>query len=213
MESAELRLTPLTRASCAGQFTERAVPSLAVRDADTLSLVPGVEFQPRALIAGQRGGRDPPVQAEERAVCPTSPACVVNATPPYALRGPRASGSRPIRDLPTRIPKRSRITPSPGYGSHQSVTWADGSRLNAGGRLAEAPLSRQLSLFVPIEAAADAVEPLGRHRRPSTSIVRIWTAGLGYRMWRTQRLGVRATYRERDASSEPTGLFRAAPDA
>ena len=56
---------------------------------------------------------------------------------------------------------------------------------------------RRLTL-VPDASVTPAIAP------PQTvNNVRIWSAGLGYRLWRTRRLGLGATYRERDASSQP----------
>jgi hypothetical protein len=55
----------------------------------------------------------------------------------------------------------------------------------------------------PLPSATDPASPVD----PSVNTIQTWSAGLGYRLWRTQRLGFGATYRKRDSSLEPERTY------
>jgi hypothetical protein len=202
--AARYELTPLTRINLRGQYTEERFPFSPVRDADTLSLAPGVDFQPRALISGSASvgvRRFEPKSGH----LPGYTGLVASANLSYALRGSTRFRFTAIHDQAYSYSEVEPYYTIAGYGV--GITRHLGGRfdLTAGGDW-QKHRYRRLELVVPVDAVTPGVEPPAP-APPTVNTIRIWSAGLGYRLWRTQRLGLGATYREREASSEPERAY------
>jgi hypothetical protein len=197
--SARYDLTPLTRINLRGQFTEERFPFSPIRDADSLSLVPGVEFQPRALISGAASVGIRRFQPRSTRL-PSYTGPVASANLSYALRGTTRFRFRAIHDLAYSYSEIEPYYAIAGYGL--AITQYLGGRfdLTAGGDWQQYRY-RRLSLL-PADVGTPPVQPPA-----NVNTFHIWSAGLGYRLWRTQRLGFGATYREREASNEPDRAY------
>ena len=121
---------------------------------------------------------------------------VASANLSYTLRGASRFTFTAIHDLAYSYNETEPYYVIGGYGV--SVTHHLGGRFDArAGGDWQAYRYQRLTLL-PDASSTLALEP------PQTiNHMRIWSAGLGYRLWRTQRLGLGATYRQRDASSQP----------
>jgi hypothetical protein len=192
--SARFDVTPLTRVNLRGQFTQERFPFSPVRDADSLSLVPGVEFQPRALISGSASVGVRRFQPKSGHL-PDFTGVVASANLSYAFRGATRFRFTAIHDLAYSYSELEPYYVIAGYGLSVSRHLSGRFDVTAGGDW-QTHRYRRLTLIVPGESVAPALPP-------TVNTIHIWSASVGYRLWRTQRLGLGATYRERDASSEP----------
>jgi hypothetical protein len=198
--SAGFEVTPLTRVEVRGEFAEERFPFSPVRDADSLSLSPTVEFQPRALISGSAsvGIRRFRPKSER---LPDFSGVVANVGLSYALRGATRFKFTAVRDLAYSYSDAEPYYVLTGYGLTILRHLRGRFDVMAGGDW-QRHRYRRLALVGPVEPLAPA---LGPPSPPALNVntIRTWTAGLGYRLWREQRLGFGATYRERSTTREP----------
>jgi hypothetical protein len=199
--SARYEVTPLTRVNLRAQLTQERFPFSPIRDADSLTLAPGVEFQPRALISGSASVGVRRFRGSSSQL-PDFTGLVANANLSYALRGATRFRFTAIRDLAYSYSVEEPYYAIAGYGL--TIVQHLGGRFDvtAGGDW-QTYRYRRLALVAP--AALPAAVPVQSSTvgTPNVSDIRIWSAGVGYRLWNTQRLGFGATYRERSASDLP----------
>lgn len=202
--SAGFDVTPLTRVDLRGQFTEERFPFSPVRDSDSLSLAPGVEFQPRALISGSASVGIRRFQPKHERLADFT-GLVANVNLSYAFRGATRFRFTAVRDLAYSYSVVEPYYVITGYGLTVNRHLGGRFDLTAGGdwqrhryqRLAPVELTGPAA--TPIEPPAPALQ--------NVNAIRTWFGGLGYRMWSAQRLGIGATYRERGSSNAPLRAF------
>jgi hypothetical protein len=198
--SAGFDVTPLTRVELRGQLTEEIFPLSPVRNADSLSLSPTVEFQPRALISGSAsvGIRRFRPRSER---LPDFSGVVANVGLSYTFRGATRFRISAVRDLAYSYSEAEPYYVLDGYGL--TVLHHLGGRFDAmaGGDWQKHRYRRM--------TVVSLVEPVPRQPGPAplpaanVSTIRTWSAGLGYRLGRERRLGFGATYRARGTTVTP----------
>ena len=202
--AARYELTPLTRVDVRGQFTEERFPFSPIRDADSVSLVPTVEFQPSALISGAASVGVRRFRPKNGRL-PDFTGLVASANLTYALRGATRFRFTAIRDLAYSYSEVEPYYAVGGYGL--TVLRHLGGRFDvrASGDW-QRHRYRRLALEAPVQPFAPAQGPLISPLQ-TVNTIRTWSAGLGYRLWSEQRLGFGATYRERGSSTAPDRAY------
>jgi hypothetical protein len=197
-------VTPLTRVQVRGQFNEERFPYSPVRDAESLSIMPGVEFQPRALISGSASvgvRRFQPTSGR----LPDFTGVVVNTNLSYAFRGATRLRLTALRDLAYSYSEAEPYYAITSYGLGVSRHVGGRVDVTAGGEW-QTHRYRRVTTPAPLDPLPSATDPASPVD-PSVNTIQTWSAGLGYRLWRTQRLGFGATYRKRDSSLEPERTY------
>ncbi len=206
--SARYKITPLTRVTVRGQLTEERFPFSPIRDADSVSVAPAVEFQPRALISGSASVGVRRFQPKDSRL-PDFTGVVASANLSYAFRGATRFRFTALRDLAYSYSAAEPYYAIGGYGL--TVYRHLGGRFDAtAGADWQTFRYRQLALDTPVQTETPVDGPTALPPvlpPPAVNTVRTWSAGLGYRLWGTQRMGLGATYREREASREPERAF------
>jgi hypothetical protein len=206
----QVDVSPLTRVLVRGQVNEEHFPFSPVRDAETVSIAPGVEFQPRALISGSASVGVRRFRSQSGRL-PDFTGAVANANLSYAFRGATRFRVTAVRDLAYSYNEAEPYYAIAGYGLTVARHLGGRFDVTAGGdwqthryrRLATLVTAVPVEPLVPAPPSSAPIVPVD----PTVNHIRTWTAGVGYRAWRTQRLGFNATYRERDSSNEPWRAF------
>lgn len=197
-------VTPLTRVMVRGQFIEERFPYSPVRDAESLSILPGVEFQPRALVSGSASVGIRRFQSTSGRL-PDFTGVVVNTNLSYAFRDTTRLRLTAQRDLAYSYSEDEPYYAITGYGLAVSRHLAGRFDVTAGGDW-QTFRYRRLTAPAPLLPLVPVGDP-GPPSDPNVNTIHTWSAGLGYRLWRTQRLGLGATYRKRDSSREPERTY------
>ena len=184
-------LTPLTRVFVRAQVGEDRFPFSPVRNADSASLVPGVEFQPRALISGSAAVGVRRFQPHDSSL-PDNTGVVATANLAYSLRTATRFRFTATHDLAYSYSDTQPYYGLAAYGL--AVTRHLGGRfsLTASGDWETHNYRRLTTAAVP-QASAPLPAAVDR--------IRMWSASMGYRLARSRRLGFGASYRQRDSNS------------
>ena len=194
-------VTPLTRVFVRGQLIEDRFVFSPVRDADSVAIMPGVEFQPRALISGSAA-------VGVRRFRPTHPAVpdhtgvVVAANLSYAFRSTTRVRVTATRDLAYSYSDAQPYYRIGGVGLLVSRHLGGRFDVTAGGDWETHRYRRRTIAVEPLPIATPPMTP--GPIVPLTATVnhlRMWSASVGYRFARSQRLGLGASYRERNSNS------------
>lgn len=183
------QLTPLTSVGVRVQVNTERFPFSPERNADTLSILPGVEFQPRALISGTaavgvRGFR--PQNAGSG--LPEYTGLIAHANLVYTLKGATRFRFTADRDLAYSFSPTEPYYTIDGYGVE--IERHVGGRFDLmGGADWQTYTYRS---FVGLEPQPD---------EPQVNRTRTWTLGGGYRIREARRLALEGTYRERTSNS------------
>ena len=208
--SVRYELTPLTRVFVRGQVTEDRFTFSPLHDAESTAIMPGVEFQPRALISGEAAVGVRRFRPQHPAV-PDDTGVVATANLSYALHA-----STRVRFTATRDVAYSYSDAQPYYGIAAYgllVSRHLGGRFDATGAGDwETHRYRRLAdLAGPALALPVAGPPVTAVLPAAVNRFRTWSASIGYRLARSQRLGIGVSYRKRDSNtaelnSEYSGL-------
>lgn len=181
-------LTPLTAIVVRAERSEDRFTWSPVRDADTIHVASGVEFQPRALISGA-------ASVGVRRFEPRSPlidpfrGIVGRAELEYAIGDSTRFGFTAERDV------------SYSYEPLQPYFVIHGYSVTAERRLVgrtDITLGalRHQYLYRDLGAGDTSVADVGR-----VDVVQVWSASVGYRFARTARLGFGVAFRSRESNS------------
>jgi Putative beta-barrel porin 2 len=185
---ARYTLTPLTTVILRAESAKDRFEFSPLRNADSIKILPGVEFQPRALISGS-------AHVGFRKFSPSSDSLepfagvVASSSLSYTLRGSTKFTITADRDLTYSYERVQPYFVVDGYGltvRRQIV----GSFDATGGMQRQKYSYRELLLPDATPADLDRVD-----------ITRTWFGSIGYRVTRTMRAGFGTMYRERESNS------------
>jgi hypothetical protein len=206
----QVDVSPLTRVLVRAQVNEEHFPFSPLRDADNVSIAPGVEFQPRALISGSASVGVRRFRSRSGQL-PDFTGAVASANLAYAFRGATRLRLTAVRDLAYSYNEAEPYYAIAGYGLSIARHLGGRFEITASGDW-QTHRYRRLTALTPV-APAEPLTPVADPTAPivpvdpTVNTIRTWSAGVGYRVWRTQRLGFNATYRERDSTNEPWRAF------
>jgi len=181
-------LTPLTTFVVRGETATALFPLSPIRNSDSVSVMPGVELKPRALISGSAyvGVRRFTPRTPS---LPTFNSMVASATLNYTLQSSTRFTFTADRDLAYSFEPREPYYVIDGYGvtvRRQIVGRTDVSV----GALRQQYGYREFTTAQAEVAGARRVD-----------VTRTFSASLGYRVGQDTRLGVGAYYRQRESNS------------
>jgi hypothetical protein len=179
-------VTPLTTVVVRAQVNEERFPFSPERNADSLRLVPSVEFKPRALL---NGGASVGIRhfQPKNGLLPDYTGVVAQANLSYTLQGSTRFRFTANRDL-----AYSYSSTQPYYAIN-----AYGLAINRhiGGRF-DVTAGGDWQTYTYRSLVGLEPQPI----EPSVNRTRTWTLSTGYRFRETRRLGFGVTYRERDSN-------------
>ena len=181
-------LTPLTTFVVRSEAGTSRFPLSPIRNADTVSVMPGIELKPRALISGSAFVGVRRFTPRTKAL-PTFNGTVASATLNYTLRASTRFTVSADRDLAYSFEPREPYYVIDGYGltvRRQIVGRTDVT----GSALRQQYAYRGLQLLAQPDADADRVD-----------VTRTFSLSLGYRFGQDTRLGLGAYYRQRESNS------------
>lgn len=184
-------LTPLTRLFVRGQAVDDRFTFSPVHDAESAAILPGVEFQPRALISGSAAVGVRRFRPRHPAV-PDDMGVVATASLSYALRAATRFRFTATRDLAYSYSDAQPYYGIAAYGLLVSRHLGGRFDATASGDWERHRYRRLTDLVGPPAVAAF---PAAVNR------IQTWSSSVGYRLARSQRLGVGVSYRTRDSNT------------
>jgi hypothetical protein len=180
-------VTPLTSVVVRGEAATSRFPLSPVRDADTFSVMPGVELKPRALISGSAyvGVRRFTPRSQS---LPTFNGPVASATLNYTLQSSTRFSVTADRDLAYSYEPRQPYYVVDGYGLTVRRQIVGRTDITAGA-------IRQQYAYRAFAAVQDPAAD-GR-----VDVTKTYSASLGYRFGQDTRLGFGASFRQRESNS------------
>jgi hypothetical protein len=179
-------LTPVTAIVVRAESATERFELSPVRDADTLHLAGGVEFNPRALISGTASVGFRTFEPRSRLLAPFK-GVVVRTAIEYAIGDSTRFTFSADRDV------NYAYEPLQPYFVNQGFNLSAERRLFGRFDLALGALRHEY-LYRALATAAPASD--GR-----VDVVRTWSGSIGYRFARTARLGFGAAWRSRESNS------------
>jgi hypothetical protein len=183
-------LTPLTTLALRTEFIEDRFEYSPVRNNNSLRVMPGVEFKPRALISGSAyvGVRQ---SRTFDAAMPEFHGVVASARLRYTLMGSTRIEFQTNRDINYSIELLQPYYVSTGYGVVVER--------HLGGRFdVTAGTDRYRNDYRQLAPASPDVPALGLDR---SDLIRSYSASLGYRLGKSGRIGFGGTYWSRDSNA------------
>lgn len=187
-------LTPFTTLELRGEAQALRFHFSRIRDADTFAVLPGVSFNPRALISGSASvgyRRFIPL----RDVMPRFDGLVANAALGYTLRGTTQFRFSTQRDVSYSYAPSEPYFVLTGYGV--TVRHYLGGRFDVTGGF-----DRYRYAYRSLAGAVLAASSDGH-----ADVTRGLSASLGYRFGQAARLGVGAAYRQRRSNVDRAGDY------
>jgi hypothetical protein len=185
-------LTPLTRVFVRGQALEDRFTFSPIHDAESVAILPGVEFQPRALISGSAAVGVRRFKPSHPAV-PDDTGVVATANLSYALHAATRFRFTATRDVAYSYSDAQPYYGIAAYGLLVSRHLGGRFDATAAGEW-ETHRYRRLTDLVRLPPTS-ALLPAAVNR------IQTWSAGMGYRLARSQRLGIGVAYRTRDSNT------------
>ncbi len=180
-------LTPLTTVVVRGDAGSNRFPLSPIRDADSISVMPGLELKPRALISGSAYVGVRRFTPNTRAL-PTFNGTVASAALNYTLQSSTRFTATVDRDLAYSFEPQQPYYVVSGYGltvRRQIVGRTDVT----GGAIRQQYAYRGLLLSARPAAAPDRLD-----------VTRTFSVSVGYRFGQDTRLGFGAFYRQRESN-------------
>jgi hypothetical protein len=181
-------ITPLTRASLRTTYSVDRFEFTPARDATSVAVVPGVEFKPRALIAGSAAVGIRRFRPENPLIQDFT-GVVAHASLAYTLQGFTRFRFSADRDLAFSYSQSAPYYVTNGYGV--------GIDRHLGGKF---DLTSGLNWLMHSYKVIDGIEPIGD--KPPIDRLTTWSLGVGYRLARARRVGFDVTYRERSSNTD-----------
>jgi len=181
-------LTPLTTFVVRGEVATSRFPLSPIRNSDTVSVMPGIELKPRALISGSAFVGVRKFTPRTRAL-PTFNGTVASAMLNYTLRSSTRFTVTADRDLAYSFEPRQPYYIVDGYGLTVRRQIVGRTDVTAGA-LRQQYAYRGLLLLAQPAAVADRVD-----------VTRTFSLSVGYRFGQDTRLGLGAYYRQRESNS------------
>jgi hypothetical protein len=184
------QVTPLTRASLRTTYSIERFDYTPTRDADSVAVMPGVEFTPLALVTGSAAVGIRRFRPENPLIQDFT-GVVAHANLAYTLEGFTRFRFSADRDLAFSYSQAAPYYVTNGYGV--------GADRHLGGRF---DVTGGVNWLLHSYKTVAGIEPAPE--KPPVDRLTTWSLGVGYRLARGRRMGFDVTYRERDSN---TALF------
>ena len=186
--SIQHEVTPLTSISVRTQYSEERFPFSPGRDADSITLLPGVEFKPLALISGSAAVGVRRFRPQNQAIRDYT-GVVAHASLVYSLQGFTRFRFTADRDLAFSYSEAAPyyLMNSYGVGVDRHIA----GRFDVTGGLNW--LTHNYQTIVGLEPLPES---------PFVDRLSTWSVGVGYRLARSRRMGFDVTYRERGSAGD-----------
>jgi hypothetical protein len=187
------KVTPLTTLLVRGERFTDEFPLSPRRDTDSIRVMPGVEFKPRALVSGSAFVGFRQFTPKDAAAFPEFAGLVANLGLSYTMLGATTFGVSYARDVSYSFEPLQPYFVSNGVGA--SVRQALGRKFDvlvSADRAVYAYRDLQVGLPVPGDGA-------GPDAREDTT--RVYAASLGYRPGRQTRIGFGGSYWQRESTT------------
>jgi hypothetical protein len=181
-------VTPLTRASLRTTYSVERFDYTPARDATSISVVPGVEFKPLALVSGSAA-------IGVRRFRPENPliqdftGVIAHANLAYTLQGFTRFRFSADRDLAFSYSQSAPYYVTNGYGL--------GIDRHIGGKF---DLTGGVDWLMHSYKVIEGLAPVADE--PPVDRLTTWSLGVGYRLARARRVGFDVTYRERTSNTD-----------
>ena len=183
------QVTPLTSVAVRVEANTGRFPFSPERNANTLSILPGVEFQPRALVSGTAAVGVRAFRPENAGTgLPEFTGMIAHANLVYTLKGATRFRFSADRDLAYSFSLTEPYYTIDGYGLEIERHLGGRFDVTAGGDWQ----TYTYRSFVGLEPLPD---------EPQVNRTRTWSLGAGYRIREARRLSLDGTYRERESNS------------
>lgn len=179
-------VTPLTTIVVRGEAATNRFPLSAVRNSDTISVMPGVELNPRALISGSAYVGVRRFTPRSRSL-PAFNGTVASATLNYTLRSATRFNVTVDRDVAYSFEPQQPYYVVDGYGFSVRRQLIGRTDITAGA------VRHQYAYrdFTTTQGSSDT----------RVDVTRTYSASLGYRFGQDTRVGVGAAYRQRESNN------------